>query len=43
MEIPKQDLLQLAIQMYQKMDGSMQEKVNAYALHTLEAIVKDTG
>lgn len=41
MEIPKQDLLQLAIQMYKKMDGSMQEKVNAYALHTLEAIVKE--
>ena len=43
MEIPKDDLLQLAIQMYRKMDGSMQEKVNAYASRTLEAIVKDTG
>mmetsp|Transcript_37294 Transcript_37294/g.80291 ORF Transcript_37294/g.80291 Transcript_37294/m.80291 type:complete len:314 (+) Transcript_37294:86-1027(+) len=41
MEIPKDDLLQLAIQMYQKMDGSMQEKVNAYASCTLEAIVKE--
>eukprot|EP00435_Cladocopium_sp_Y103_P058040 s597_g20.t1 len=41
MEVPQDDLLQLGIQMYQKMDGSMQEKVNAYTSRTLEDIVKE--
>ena len=35
------EVLQLTVEIYQKMDGPLQEKVRAFTLQTLERVVKD--